>query len=697
MASGFNIQSIEIEGFKGFTSPQTIDFEGRHVFLLGRVGKGKSSIVEAVRWGLFGSASRPYEVVRNTRYTGVCRVIITLVRDGEPWNLRRTYNPGTSRTSIPVLTDRHGTPHLLGQVMPNLDSLDAGEGAHIIFASQSAPLSRQPTDLEPFEKHIFNYLGLTHPRALLSHLDSFLRDQSDAEHKLGTEITDARKDIDDQIEQEETRRRNILNAPPWGDGPPPSITTSEQRVRRFTEEITGKPPSADFDGASLSALIEGAEKLLRDQSNVGQSELNGKAKALAMIRKILDDLRAAQSKTKEQETKVQNTKCALAEIYAGLPPDELQQQFSDAKSAWTTATVKRRIASDAAFLIGRGDSDEIPCPVCESPHDRQELRDRVENAVNRFGDSKDCGKSMMDALESRIEKAAGLETFLKMQTAQLGSVRDEEVNVASFVGSGDRTKLEQGQDISQLIAGYSQQETAVNAQLEDQEAWLKERRADLAKFKEEERFHRIQRLLQDLLMGKREIDRVIDSYNSLVEFGKSVRTIREAVNSRLEERLADGLPRVSDILSKSFYALTNHDWYDRLVVSNGPLPTLQLGVASSQDPTGAIDPTGVLNGQAESALTIVPYFAFSQAADTPTEVLLVMLDDPTRASDTEHIYMLLQRLEELGRNVQLIVASQEAERFTEMVPKVFDTGSYIIVEPTSWRPYDGPELKISHG
>ena len=204
--------------------------------------------------------------------------------------------------------------------MPNLDSLDAGEGAHIIFASQSAPLSRQPTDLEPFEKHIFNYLGLTHPRALLSHLDSFLRDQSDAEDKLGTEITDARKDIDDQIEQEETRRRNILNAPPWGDGPPPSITTSEQRVRRFTEEITGKPPSADFDGASLSALIEGAEKLLRDQSNVGQSELNGKAKALAMIRKILDDLRAAQSKTKEQETKVQNTKCALAEIYAGLLP-----------------------------------------------------------------------------------------------------------------------------------------------------------------------------------------------------------------------------------------------------------------------------------------------------------------------------------------------------------------------------------------
>ena len=697
MASGFNIQSVEIEGFKGFTSSQTINFEGRHVFLLGRVGKGKSSIVEAVRWGLFGSASRPYEVVRNTRYAGACRVNITLVRDGEPWNLVRTYNPGTGRTSVPVLTDRHGTAHLLGQVMPNLDSLDAGEGAHIIFASQSAPLSRQPTDLEPFEKHIFNYLGLTHPRALLSHLDSFLREQGDAEDKLGAEITDARKDIDDQVEQEETRRRNILNAPPWGDGPSPSIATSEQKLRRFIEDITGDSPSADLDGASLSALIEDAERFLRDQSNVGQSELNARAKSLAVVRNKLEDLRAAKSKTKEQETKVQNTKCALAEIYAGRTPDELQQQFAESKFEWTTASVKRRIASDAEFLIGRGDSDEVPCPVCELPQDRQNLRDWVKNAADQFGDSKDAGRSTMDALESKIDEASKLETLLKAQTVELGSARAEEVHVMSFVSGGDKAKLEQGEDITQLIAGYSQQETAVNAQLEDQESWFKERRADLAKFKEEERFHRIQRLLQDLLMGKREVDRVIDSYNSLVEFGETVRKIREAVNARLDEQIADGLPRVSDILSKSFHALTNHDWYDRLVVSKGPFSSLHLGVTSSQDPAGTIDPTGVLNGQAESALSIVPYFAFSQADDTPTEVFLVMLDDPTRASDTEHINMLLERLEELGRNVQIIVASQEAERFTEMVPKVFDAGSYIIVEPTSWSPYGGPELKISHG
>lgn len=55
MAKGFSVESIAIEGFKGFTTRQEINFEGRHVFLLGQNGNGKSSIIEAVRWGLFGS------------------------------------------------------------------------------------------------------------------------------------------------------------------------------------------------------------------------------------------------------------------------------------------------------------------------------------------------------------------------------------------------------------------------------------------------------------------------------------------------------------------------------------------------------------------------------------------------------------------------------------------------------------------
>ena len=138
-----------------------------------------------------------------------------------------------------------------------------------------------------------------------------------------------------------------------------------------------------------------------------------------------------------------------------------------------------------------------------------------------------------------------------------------------------------------------------------------------------------------------------------------MRKIKQVITTRLNEQLVKDIPRVSETLSKAFNALTQHPWYDRLIISEVALPKLALRVASSQDVSGREDPTGVLNGQAESALSLVPYFAFSQTDDTPTEVYLVMLDDPTRALDTEHINILVERLRELGRNVQLIVASQE--------------------------------------
>lgn len=693
MATGFSVQSVEIEGFKGFASSQTIDFRSRHVFLLGRNGNGKSSIVEAVRWGLFGSAYRPNEVVKNQHYSGDCRVTVRLIRDGELWTLRRTLNLGTGSSSEPILTDRHGNRRPLREVMPQLDSVDAGEGTHIIFAPQSAPLRRQPEDLDPFERTVFNYLGLTHPRALLSNLHDFLEDQTDVEHELDEELTDVRKNIDGQIAEEQTRRSNILNAPPWGTGPAPSIAASEQKARRFIEEITGKPPGDDLEGSSLEALLESAERSLSERRTQDQGSLEKEAEELAKPRGLLEALRSVSAQIKTQESTIQSTKGRLADLYDGHTSDELQQELTDAKFEATTESIKGRIVRDAIDLIGRRDSEEVLCPICDSQHDRQVLESTLQGTATQSDGS---AGSMVAELESRLQESEELELLLGKEEAQLKSLRNKETDAAAVIDSEDKVRLAEADDIDQLIENYAQKESNIDAQMEDQEAWSASKRAELNRLKEESRFHRIQRRLNSLQTNRRELDRVIDSYDSLVAFGQSVRTIEEVVNSQLNEQLAQEIPRVSEVLSRAFSALTQHPWYDRLIITNSALPKLQLRVASSQDPTSREDPTGVLNGQAESALVVVPHFAFSQTDDAPTEVYLVMLDDPTRALDTEHINILLKRLRELGRNVQLIVASQETERFQEMIPKVFDEDCYVIIEPTGWSPHNGPTLKIMY-
>ena len=48
--ASYRITDIFVEGFRGFTTPQSLSFEGRNVFVFGPNGYGKSSVIEAVHW-----------------------------------------------------------------------------------------------------------------------------------------------------------------------------------------------------------------------------------------------------------------------------------------------------------------------------------------------------------------------------------------------------------------------------------------------------------------------------------------------------------------------------------------------------------------------------------------------------------------------------------------------------------------------
>ena len=201
--------------------------------------------------------------------------------------------------------------------------------------------------------------------------------------------------------------------------------------------------------------------------------------------------------------------------------------------------------------------------------------------------------------------------------------------------------------------------------------------------------------LRSLRSIEGDFERVKRAYENLVGFGESVRDIRESVASALTEELRVKTPKVAQEFTDVFAALTRHPYFNRLVFDESKLPRLELSV-SSAEAAASTHPTGVLNGQAQSALELVPYFALSQADEAPTEVYLVLLDDPTRAFDKEHIGILIQRLAELGERVQIVVASQETEIFRELLPNRFDRQDYVVVEPRNWSFERGPELEVEY-
>ena len=694
MAKGFSVRSVEIEGFKGFTARKRIDLNGRHVFLLGQNGNGKSSIIEAVRWGLFGSARRPNEIVANQGYGGRCRVDITLVSEGVEWHLRRTLNRGTTGGSDAVLTDAQGAEHPMQQIMPQLDSVDAGEGTHIIFAPQSTPLRRQPEDLTPFERTVFNHLGLTHPRALLGYLGSLNATQELAEKELGEKLTNIRHDIDSEIDDLQRRRSRITSAPPWGGGRLPTLITSEQKARNLIAEITGAQPDEALDGLSLGALIDNAENALNNRHGRDRSGLAEELLKIEGGKEQLDKLIVCLQSLDQREVELQQIERNALAVLNGVTADALRESVNDLQRKAGALALRREMAGRAIQLLELEQEEQVCCPVCAASSVRQTLEDTLHNLIEQLPED---GSPDLEQAEARLEQVNALSMQFLSIKAIVDNLQEAEQESKNQINESGVVELPESVDavaLTGLVSHYTDRANSVRGQIDDSETWFGEKQARLSKMKEEEEYHRIQRGLAELRQSQNKFDRMADSYQNLVDFGQSLRAIRQAVSDTVTERLEADLPEVANNLSQVFAALTSHPWYDRLVIPSALLPKLELRVSTSNDPQVEY-PTGVLNGQAESALELVPYFAFSQAEDAPTEVYLVLFDDPTRAFDENHTRILVERLASLGQSVQLMVASHETGRFRELVPENFESGSYVIVEPVNWSHDDGPELQIS--
>ena len=693
MAKGFSVRAVEIEGFKGFTVRKQIDFEGRHVFLLGQNGNGKSSIIEAVRWGLFGSARRPNEIVANQGYGGRCRVDITLVSEGTEWRLRRTLNRGTTGGSDAVLTDAQGAEHPMQEIMPQLDSVDAGEGMHIIFAPQSIPLRRQPEDLTAFERTVFNHLGLTHPRALLGHLDYLIARQELMEAELAEKFTNARNEIDSEIDDLQRRRGTIISSPPWDGGRPPAISESERKARNLIAEITGEQPDEALDGLSLGALLENAENALNDRHGRDQSDLKDDLIKIENRKEQFESLFVYLQNIDQQEAEIQQIGTKALEILDGSSMDALRESVDELRRKAGALALRREIADKGIQLLAIEQEERISCPVCAEIYSRSMLEGTLHNALEKLPE--DALPDLKQA-ETRLEQVRAISRQFRSIRANINTLQETVLESKKQINENGVTELPESADaatLTSLILHYFDLSNSIRGQLDDREAWFSEERARLGKMNEEEGYHRIQRRLTELHQSQNRFARVERAYGNLVAFGQSMRAMRQAVSDTINERLTKDLPDVSNNLSEVFAALTCHPWYDRLVIPNDPLPKLEMRVSSSNEPRLEY-PIGVLNGQAESALDLVPYFAFSQTEDAPTEVYLVLLDDPTRAFDEDHTRILIESLAKLGQNVQLMVASHETSRFRDLVPQNFDSGSYVIVEPVNWSHDNGPELSI---
>jgi hypothetical protein len=201
-------------------------------------------------------------------------------------------------------------------------------------------------------------------------------------------------------------------------------------------------------------------------------------------------------------------------------------------------------------------------------------------------------------------------------------------------------------------------------------------------------------LLLDLL--GRGLEPIREAHREFVDLLDTLGNIRDMLQDAFNSALNTTLPEVGGLMSDVYGRLTQQASFTQIAVQAGP-PTaarsLRLKVTSGRTPGVFFEPSEVLNGQAFSALNLVPYFVFSQFQADALELDCLLIDDPSQSFDTSRIELLLGELATAASHAQLIVASHEGDRFEPLIDKYFPAGSYGVLRVTGFTPEAGPILE----
>ena len=680
----FRIDSVSIEGFKAFTTPQKFDFEGRDIFLFGANGFGKTSIVEAIRWCLFGLASRPGEIVKNQFYRGNCIVQIALRSLDGIWTMQRRLRASGGESDLTV-RDPSGTERNLEEVFPQLSRIGPREGTHVIYAAQQPSNRRPEADITDFSYVVYRYLGLEEIPRLTEVLSGLSEDWATQEAEICRDVEELGDLFSERISEVDRELNRITSSPPWGETTTPTNEHTRENIEQLISDAEGlgAPCSKDeLDGLSPREKLTGVETAIRaffkeEQEKVShrRQELSNRyddakltlANADSASLRIEELSSAAQAKREKLEANLEG--CTLGELKNSLKQTEGGFEAAQSRMDVVRASLKYLEMLD-------GISGQEFCPACDTGFQPGELIAELQTLSSNGDNETEELLQRRDALRKQIAACEQLSDQIEADESQIANQQ----NILN-------ENLEHGESafgLSSPVTLNSVRDYYASARksFEELTQWLESRTEALRVWEKrienlriERMFHRLRNRkarLQSLRDGRYE--KLHDSLKDLSDLRNIADETRKLLNTHLRERLHEDLLPVGEKMTEVYRRLTGNPTFDSINIRLGEGPngslTLELRVYSTRGSGSWSVEQGILNGQALNAIQLVPYFVFSSYQDSPLLDLLLM-DDPTQAFDASKIKLLLEELSKATSHATLFIATHEEDRFLPMLKDYF--------------------------
>ena len=680
----FRINYVSIEGFKAFTTPQKFDFEGRNVFLFGPNGFGKTSIIEAIRWCLFGLASRQGEIVKNQFYGGNCIVQIGLRAPDGIWTMQRRLRASGGESDLTV-RDPSGVERNLEDVFPQLSRIGPREGTHVIYAAQQPSHRRPEADITDFGYVVYRYLGLEEVPRLAEVLAELSEDWTVQETEICRDVEELGDLFSERISEVDKELNQITSSPPWGDTTTPTNEHTRARVEQLIIDAAdlGAPCSKDeLDGLLPQEKVYEVETAIRtffkgERTDVSQrlQELSNRYEDAELT---LTDADKASRQIEELSPKVQALREKLETTLDGSSLDEMESSLQQTEGGFEAAQSRMdavRASLKYLDIVGDALGQEL-CPTCDTGFQPGELVSVLQTLSSSGDNETEELLRRRDALREQILACKQLSEQIEACEAQTASQQkvlttNLEHGESAF-GLASPVTLASLRDYFESV--HKSHRDLVHLSGSRAEA-LKDWDTRIENLRREVMFHRLRsrKSRLQILRDVRYTD-LHDSLRDLSDLRNIADETRRLLNTHLRERLQEDLPPVGEEMTEVYLRLTGNPTFDSISIRQGEGPngslTLELRVSSTLGSGSWSVGQGILNGQALNAIQLVPYFVFSRYQDSPLLDLL-LLDDPTQAFDTSKIKLLLEELSKATSHATLFVASHEEDRFLPVLKDYF--------------------------
>jgi DNA repair protein SbcC/Rad50 len=725
--SKFRINKIEIDGFRGYSKPQTIEFNGKSTLITGGNYCGKSSTLGAIEWCLFGDF---ISVPKNA----------SLLRKRDEF-----INDGKSEINVSLyLSDKDNNIKISRSKKRNVMQTD------LVFVDYD---NNQYRD-EEAEKKLFNYIGLNlddFVRSIYLHQESirFLlteepQDRNTAldrllgletltrilesvpKNKIQKEINSYSGRIEDIKNNLETRLREN------------SISINDAKERCIESGIKSNDLNMDFTNSliddinkSLSGVIKGYDISIEKNQKVKSSgqlkqvilqlnrslneirsklfdneEIEGLNRKKRDFSNLLDDYKAINEdyvNDKKVLTSFKKEKGDLDKIQKKI--DESNKKLKELENKRDELGSKQKLFQDALKYFEDFSVNE--CPICDSKIQQKivlkDLKTKSEKYVS--DELKNIDKLITEQNEIKDEYKSYSSELLELEEGFKTS-SDELSDCLKLISDKLKKKVDMNSNIEEIISkkisDIDKEVEKLTSPLKKKDATLKEnenkvRNLELLEnyFKKKER----QKMLEEL-QKKKELQDAESIILKLAKYQDMLDTITRCIQEVQVDSAEGMISKVSNRINEIYSTIVHHPYYSDLCIDvkpslrrTGPKNNYFIKGVNSVEGTETLVAERFSTGHM-NCVALAIYLAMAESGSLNHNLDFLILDDPSQNLDKVHMEGLATILSKIAQKSQIILSTQDPA-FTPIMNEKFKDKSVMKLQLGEWNQKSGPKIECN--